>query len=161
MQIFYRLVDLDDFCHAFEIREPIVSVDFVLYVVGLAVEPVGGIGVAGLLRCARVLFKIRHEARKRLGLHVVQAGAQAYFGKDVGDLTLAECASIAAITKSPTRFSPIVNPENHITRRNHILGLMLEQGKIEARAPYAQVIVSKSCEVLTLEEYQRRMAEGR
>ena len=39
--------------------------------------------------------------------------------------------------------------------------IQLEQGKIEARAPYAQVIVSKSCEVLTLEEYQRRMAEGR
>ena len=37
----------------------------------------------------------------------------------------------------------------------------MEQGKIEARAPFAQVIVSKSCEVLTLEEYQRRMAEGR
>lgn len=71
----------------------------------------------------------------------VQAGAQAYFGKDVGDLTLAECASIAAITKSPTKFSPIINPENHITRRNHILGLMLEQGKI-TQSEYDQAVAA-------------------
>ena len=38
--------------------------------------------------------------------------------------------------------------------------IQLEQGKIEP-GPLCQVIVSKSCEVLTLEEYQRRMAEGR
>ena len=77
LQVFYRLVDLDDFRHALEIREPVAAVDFILYVVRLAVEPVGGLGIAGLLRGARVFLEIRHKARKRLGLHVVQAGPQA------------------------------------------------------------------------------------
>ena len=60
----------------------------------------------------------------------VQSGAEYYFGKDVRDLTLAECASIACVTKSPTSYNPITNPANHVQRRNHVLGLMYEQGLI-------------------------------
>ncbi len=57
----------------------------------------------------------------------VQSGAEYYFGKDVQDLTLAECASIACVTKNPTNYNPITNPANHIQRRNHVLKLMYEQ----------------------------------
>lgn len=70
----------------------------------------------------------------------VQAGANSYFGKDVGYadpankegqyLTIAECASIAAITKNPTEYSPISNPEDHLVRRNLIIRNMCEQGYI-------------------------------
>lgn len=60
----------------------------------------------------------------------VQAGAQEYFGKDVSDLTLAECAVIAGITKNPTRYNPFTNPEDVLTRRNDILYFMYTQGKI-------------------------------
>ena len=60
----------------------------------------------------------------------VQAGAQQYFGKDVGECTLAECASIAAITKNPTRYNPYTNPEELLNRRNDILYFMHNQGKI-------------------------------
>lgn len=59
----------------------------------------------------------------------VEAGAQAYFGKHVSELTLAECASIAGITKNPTKYSPY-NTEDHLERRNFILYNMYDQGKI-------------------------------
>ncbi len=60
----------------------------------------------------------------------VQAAAYTYFNKDVSELTLVECASIASITNSPTRFDPVQNPDEHIARRNLILWRMYELGYI-------------------------------
>ncbi len=63
-------------------------------------------------------------------LNGVQAASKAYFNKDVSELTLAECACLAAITQQPTYYGPYRNEENNKTRRNMILGMMLEQGYI-------------------------------
>ena len=60
----------------------------------------------------------------------VRAAAETYFNKDLNELTLAECASIAAIGKSPTYYDPIRNPEHNLVRRNLVLKEMLSQGKI-------------------------------
>ncbi len=60
----------------------------------------------------------------------MEAGAQEYFGKHVEDLTLSECAVLASITKNPTAYNPFTNPENLITRRNHVLYEMYTQGYI-------------------------------
>lgn len=60
----------------------------------------------------------------------VQAAAQRYFGKDVSELTLSECATIAGITKSPGGYNPITNPEANAKRRTKVLDDMLEQGFI-------------------------------
>ena len=60
----------------------------------------------------------------------VQAGANNYFGKDVSELTIAEAASIAGITKNPSVYNPYSYPENNIERRNDILYFMHQQGKI-------------------------------
>lgn len=60
----------------------------------------------------------------------VQAASQRYFNKDVSELTLSECTVIAAITKSPTGYNPITNPEKNAKRRTKVLNDMLEQGKI-------------------------------
>lgn len=65
------------------------------------------------------------------GCYGVGAAAQFYFSKDVSELTLAECATIAAITNSPTYYDPIKNPENNKARRLIILGQMYEQGYID------------------------------
>ena len=62
----------------------------------------------------------------------MQAGAKEYFGKDVSELTLAECATLASITKNPTRYNPYTNPQILIARRNHVLALMRNQGYITA-----------------------------
>ncbi len=64
------------------------------------------------------------------GSYGVRVAAETYFGKELNDLTLAECASIASIGKWPTHYDPISNPKNNLTRRNLVLKLMLEQGKI-------------------------------
>lgn len=60
----------------------------------------------------------------------VQAAAYTYFNKDVSELTLIECAAIAAITNSPTKYDPIQNPEEQAKRRNQILWEMHDQGYI-------------------------------
>lgn len=64
----------------------------------------------------------------------VQAAAKRYFGKNVNDLTLSECAVIAGITQSPSRLNPITNPEGNAKRRKKVLGDMLEQGYIDQAA---------------------------
>ena len=61
------------------------------------------------------------------GNYGVGGAAKYYFSKTVGELTLTECAALAAITSSPSRFEPIRHPDANRTRRNMILGLMLEQ----------------------------------
>lgn len=68
------------------------------------------------------------------GCYGVGAAAEYYFHKDVGELTLCECAAIAAITNNPSYYDPIRNPENNGTRRRLILGQMLEQGYISEEA---------------------------
>ena len=60
----------------------------------------------------------------------VQTAANEYFNKDISQLTLWECASIASITKNPTNYNPYTNPENLIHRRNFILYNMWQQGVI-------------------------------
>ena len=65
------------------------------------------------------------------GCYGVQAAADYYFSKDVSELTLNECACIAAITNSPSYYDPIRNPENNRARRTLILRAMYEQGYID------------------------------
>lgn len=60
----------------------------------------------------------------------VQAASTRYFGKDVSELTLSECAVIAAITQNPSAYNPISHPEENNERRLKVLSNMKEQGYI-------------------------------
>ena len=60
----------------------------------------------------------------------VQTAANEYFNKDVSQLSLWECATIASITKNPTNYNPYTNPENLIHRRNFIMYNMWQQGAV-------------------------------
>lgn len=74
----------------------------------------------------------------------VQTAANEYFNKDVSQLTLWECATIASITKNPTNYNPYTNPENLINRRNFLMYNMWQQGIIteqEYRDSAAQPLV--------------------
>ncbi len=64
------------------------------------------------------------------GAYGVQAAAPRDFGKDVWDLNLSECATIAGITQNPILYDPIVNPSENADRREDVLEHMLEQGYI-------------------------------
>lgn len=70
----------------------------------------------------------------------VRSAAAAYYGKELEKLTAAECASIIAITNSPTYYDPYQNKENNTRRTKIILTAMRDQGW------------------LTEEEYQVEMA---
>lgn len=56
----------------------------------------------------------------------VQAASKRYFGKDVSELNLSECAVIASITQNPSRFNPIVHPDYSRERRDLVLQQMLK-----------------------------------
>ena len=75
------------------------------------------------------------------GLYGVEVAAEYYFGKNVNELTLAECASLAGITNIPERYRPDKNPENNTKRRNLVLSLMRDQ------------------KLITIEEYEAAVAE--
>lgn len=87
----------------------------------------------------------------------VQAAANKYFGKDASELTLVECAAIAGITQFPTKWDPILNPENNKYRRNVILKEMYKQGFItyaEYEEAYNQELVLAQDNESTEEEDQ-------
>lgn len=60
----------------------------------------------------------------------VGAGARAYFGKSVSELTLAECAVLAGITNNPARYNPYTHPKALIGRQQTVLFKMHELGFI-------------------------------
>jgi len=60
----------------------------------------------------------------------VGAAADVYYGKSVDELSLAQCAMLAALPKAPSRINPITSPERAMARRNYVLGRMLELGFI-------------------------------
>lgn len=68
------------------------------------------------------------------GCSGVGAAAMRYYSKPVSELTLSECAVIAAITKNPSRYDPIRHPENNLMRRDVILDEMYRQGYISKEA---------------------------
>ena len=100
------------------------------------------------------------------GAYGVASAASIFFGKSVQELTLAECALIAGMPKSPSRYSPLVNRELALKRRNIVLKQMLDTGIItdddyqqavneeintenrqkSARAPYFVTYIIKNLE---------------
>ena len=64
------------------------------------------------------------------GSYGVQAAARQYFDKDVWDLNLSECATLAGITQNQTKFNPIINPDSNRKRRKEVLQHMLDQNYI-------------------------------
>ena len=66
----------------------------------------------------------------------VEAAAQLYFGKSIKDCSLAECAAIAGITQNPSRWNPLIYPENNRERRELILSEMYDQGVIKTKKEY-------------------------
>ena len=72
----------------------------------------------------------------------VQAAANRYFDKDISECSIAECAAIAGITQNPSKWDPLIYPENNKIRREIIINEMYAQEKI------------------TKEEYDAAMAES-
>lgn len=65
------------------------------------------------------------------GAYGVASAARLYFGKAVQDLNLSQCALIAGLPKAPSRYSPLINPELAMKRRNIVLAQMYATGAID------------------------------
>ncbi|MDS4015987.1 MAG: penicillin-binding protein 1A [Candidatus Accumulibacter sp.] len=108
---------------------------------------------------ALLSFKIEHNLSKDqiLELYVNQiflgqraygfaAAAQTYFGKPLGDLTIAEAAMLAGLPKAPSAYNPVINPTRARLRQQYVLRRMNELGFISAEqqeAALAQALVIK------------------
>jgi penicillin-binding protein 1A len=89
------------------------------------------------------------------GAYGVQSAAEIFFNKSVGELGLAECALIAGMPKSPSRYSPLVNMELALRRRNIVLRQMQNTGIIDKKV-YNQAIA----EVIKLGNKRKVSAES-
>src|SRR5215813_2508984 len=65
------------------------------------------------------------------GAFGVEAAAQTFFGKSVGQLTLAESALLAGLPKAPATYSPFDHPEAAKRRRTTVLARMVETGMLK------------------------------
>jgi penicillin-binding protein 1A len=66
------------------------------------------------------------------GIYGVAAAAESYFGKQLKDLTLEECALIAGLPRNPTLYSPVQYPDSALRRRNWVLDRMVSENNISA-----------------------------
>lgn len=64
------------------------------------------------------------------GMYGIENASKFYFDKSASELTLAEAAMLTGIPKSPSNYSPLVNPEIAKQRQKHILNLMLKNKMI-------------------------------
>lgn len=91
------------------------------------------------------------------GAYGVQSAARNYFGKEVSEMTLADCALLAGLVRAPRANSPFFRPENARKRRAVVLGRMFDEGMItsaERDAANAQPIpISKPLGVDTQAPY--------
>lgn len=62
------------------------------------------------------------------GCYGVKTAAEQYFGKDVADLNIAECACIAGITQFPTKYDPLINTAENKKRQKQVLDAMYNEG---------------------------------
>ena len=69
----------------------------------------------------------------------IAGAARFYFGKTPETLTPGECALLAALVKSPNRYSPFKNPQKCLARRNFVLSLMKDQGYLD-QAQYSAAL---------------------
>ncbi len=64
------------------------------------------------------------------GMYGFEAGSEFYFGKHAKELTLTEAALMAGLPKGPSAYSPLLNPEKALRRRNLVLSEMESDGAI-------------------------------
>ncbi len=119
-------------------------------------------GLTRKLREARMAFEIeRNYAKDKIlelylnqinlgnGAYGVESAAQRYFGKSARSVNVAEAAVLAALARAPGRYNPRKSPRLAVQRRNLIIGLMENWGKIsqesaEAWKGYPLLLSSRS-----------------
>ncbi|HQI81078.1 MAG TPA: transglycosylase domain-containing protein [Deltaproteobacteria bacterium] len=68
------------------------------------------------------------------GIHGFARASRLFFDKEVSSLGLHEAALLAGIVRSPNRYSPYTHPRAALDRRNTVLTLMHDQGRVSTRS---------------------------
>ncbi len=117
-----------------------------------------------------ILFLYLNQIYLGHGAYGVEAAAQNYFGKSVGDLSLAECSMLAGLPQAPSRYSPFRYPDQARQRQLYVLNRMVEEGIVtaeqaaEARGAVLDIKPRRNIyieEVPYYAEYVRRTIEAR
>lgn len=91
------------------------------------------------------------------GAYGVEAAAERYFDKPVGDLSLAECATLAGLIQAPSRYSPCKDIELAQQRRDVVLAKMAELGYVSAagrvEAAASPLTIAAECETSPIAPY--------
>ncbi len=96
----------------------------------LAVELEKALTAEGMDTKSVILENYLNTVNFGSGTYGIQAASLKYFGKNSKDLTLSECAVLAAIPQNPTKWNPIRHPENNRERQQTVLNYMYQQGYI-------------------------------
>jgi penicillin-binding protein 1A len=80
----------------------------------------------------KILELYLNEIYLGAGSYGVAAAAINYFGKSLGELTVADAAFLAALPKAPNNYHPVRHPEVARARRDYVIGRMLADGAITA-----------------------------
>lgn len=73
------------------------------------------------------------------GAYGIKSAAYVYFGKELEELTVKECACLIGITNNPSLYDPYIYPKNNEKRTLTILQQMYEQGYIETEEEYNDI----------------------
>ncbi|QYN47961.1 PBP1A family penicillin-binding protein [Gilliamella sp. ESL0405] len=104
--------------------------------------------VKEMILAIRMEKELSKEEIMTLYLNMINFGSRAYgvgaasytfFGKTPDQLTVDEAALLAGLPNAPSAFNPIAHPERALTRRNWVLGRMLDQSYI-TQAEYDEAI---------------------
>ncbi len=91
----------------------------------------------------------------------LEAAAEGYFGKHASELTLSQIAYLCSIPNRPSYYDPVKEPKNALTRRNKILGDMLEMNfitKKQYEEAVAESITVKERKSAQIHDYQATYA---
>ena len=77
-----------------------------------------------------ILFLYLNQVYLGGGYYGVKTAFRGYFGKELSEASIAECAMVAGLLVAPGRYSPYINPEFAKKRQQYVLGRMLGTGKI-------------------------------
>ncbi len=90
----------------------------------------------------------------------VEAAAEYYFDKPASELTIQECASLAAITKEPAFYDPVTEMETHIVRRNWVITQMWEQEYISEAEKDAAIASEVELKGIAKKRYDKIQSSG-
>lgn len=98
------------------------------------------------------------------GCYGVKTAAETYFGKDLDELTIAECALLAGITKNPYANNPYTNMDKAMGRQQYCLDCMLAEGKITQKqynkaSEYEIKLASKSSSANKTEDTEEEKSQ--